>query len=202
VTSWPSASRSSRVWSQKCCAPAYRHSVTSSGVGWSSARHSCGIVTSRSRVCPLVYPVRCRSAVCTTTSSVGPNLTRVSAIRWDPTSPRTRVSQRPNTTAARRRASPAGSRSQSWPSGPNASGLIRAGSPGPIANGSTPRARHSGSYSSLGSPRIRVRYPKSIIRNRNAFTVALLPRPGLPKANTFGLVTGISSASTQPNGSA
>src|SRR5450759_3463330 len=35
-----------------------------------------------------------------------------------------------------------------------------------------------------------------------ALTVALLPRPGLPNAKMLGLVTGTSSRSTHPSGSA
>ena len=49
---------------------------------------------------------------------------------------------------------------------------------------------------------MRARWPKSIIRSRNAFTVADLPRPGLPNTNMFGFVTGIVSSRTQPAGSA
>ena len=144
----------------------------------------------------------CDRAARTTTSSVGPNGTRCSPIRCDPTRPRIRVSQRRNTTAERRCASTAGSWAQPLPSGPKSSGLIRADSPWPMTNGSTPNAWHMGSYSSFGSPRISTRYPKSVIRNRNALLVADLPPPGLPKHMTFGLVTDTWEASTQPSGSA
>ena len=73
--------------------------------------------------------------------------------------------------------------------------------PGPIANGSTPNAPHSGSYSSLLSPRIRERYPKGPIRMANSLTNEDFPDPGLPKAITLALVTGISSSRTHPLGS-
>ena len=83
-----------------------------------------------------------------------------------------------------------------------ASGLMRAGRPGPMAMGSTPNAWHSASYSSFGSPRIRVRYPNSAIRVQNALVVADFPVPGWPKVKMLGLVTATSSETTQPNGSA
>ena len=59
------------------------------------------MVTSRSRVCACGVAGQILQAVLTTTSSVGPNGTRWSPMRWLPTRPRTRVSQRPNTIAAR-----------------------------------------------------------------------------------------------------
>ena len=159
------------------------------------------MVVSTRVVLPWVYPVRVSSAALVARSSTGPNGTGVSPTCWDPTRPRIRVSQRPNTIAARDRAA-AGSRSaHPVPNGPNASGLIRAGRPGPTWKGATPREVHRLSYSSLGSPRIKERYPKSIIRRMNALVVADFPRPGLPKQMTLGLVTPTSSRRTQPIGS-
>ena len=122
-------------------------------------------------------------------------------MRWEPTRPRTSVSHRPNTTAARDWAWVESSWSHPVAKGPIAKGLTRAGRPGPSAIGSTRSARHSASYSSLVSPRINVRYPKSIIRRQNALVVADLPVPGLPKLKMLGLVTGTSSRNTHPNGS-
>ena len=81
------------------------------------------------------------------------------------------------------------------------SGLIRVGWPGPMANGVTPNARHSASYSSLESPRMSALYPNSSIRMMNSLTHEDFPVPGLPMMNTLGLVTGISSSSTHPLGS-
>ena len=160
------------------------------------------MVTSASTVLASVYPVRVRNAAATASSSLGVNGTRCSEIFCDPTSPRISTSHRENTIALRRWASGPSSSAQPRPSGPNANGLTRAGSPWPIANGSTPRARHNGSYSSFGSPSTRVRYPKSIIRRQKHLPVADLPRPGLPKMKTLGLVVAMSSRSTQPAGSA
>ena len=156
-TSWPSASRSSRVSSRNCRVVAYRHSWMSSGVGLASWCHRAGMVVSTRAVLPVACPVRVRRAALTACSSTGPNGTGWAPTRWEPTRPRMRVSQRPKTTADRARAEASSRVSQCCPSGPNASGLIRAGRPGPMLIGSTPRARQSGSYSSLGSPRTRVR---------------------------------------------
>ena len=57
------------------------------------------------------------------------------------------------------------------------------------------------SYSSLTSPRTSDLYPKRIMRSMNAFTSADLPRPGLPKMKTLGLVTGMVSSLIHPIGS-
>ena len=72
--------------------------------------HRAGMVVSTRVVLPWVYPVRVSSAALVARSSTGPNGTGVSPTCWDPTRPRIRVSQRPNTIAARDRAA-AGSRS-------------------------------------------------------------------------------------------
>ncbi|MFC5041843.1 hypothetical protein [Ornithinimicrobium kibberense] len=201
LTSWPRASRSRRVESMNCRVLSNRVAATSSGAGLSRACHSPGSVVSVKKVAPAPYPVRSARAVRTTASSLGPNGTRLSPICWDPTSARIRVSHRENTDWARRSASTASSCSQPWASGPRARGLTRAPRPAPRAIGSTPRNRHTPSYSSLVSPRIRARYPKSIIRRMNALVVPDLPMPGLPKHMMFGLLIGTSPRTTQPSGS-
>ena len=157
VTSCPSALRSSLVESRKTRSDSYWHASTRSGVGWRRRCHRAGMVVSVRWVEPAAYPVRICSALRTTSASSGPKGTWACPIFMEPTRPRTRVSQRPKMIVARRFCSSAPSRSQSWARGPMSRGLIRVGMPGPMTNGSTPWARHSASYSSLGSPSTRVR---------------------------------------------
>ena len=79
---------------------------------------------------------------------------------------------------------------------------MRVGMPGPIVNGSTPRALQIASYSSLGSPRTNRRYPNGISRRPRVLIVPDFPRPGLPNTIMFGAVTARVSSVTQPIGSA
>ena len=73
-------------------------------VGLLSRCHRAGMVVSASVVLPWRTRSGRRRAALTTFSSTGPNGTGLAPTRWEPTRPRMRVSQRPNTTAARLRA--------------------------------------------------------------------------------------------------
>ena len=137
-TSWPRASRSSRVSSRKCRVervPALRR--PGRRWGWSSRCHSCGDGgLGQGGGAAGVYPVRSRRAALTTCLLDGPERDRggADALGADQAADEGEPAAEDDRGPALGRLRGPGCPSR-WPSGPNASGLIRAGRPGPIANG-------------------------------------------------------------------
>ena len=154
LTSAPSASRSGRVSSRKCCSVGVAAVGDQVGGGLRRrACHSCGMVVS-------AHPVGAGGVAGEVADHLadGGLVGRAERRRAGSRPGRGSAAASGRTRSPRGAAPPArGSRVQPLPSGPKSSGLIRAGRPWPTASGSTPSARHSGSYSSLTSPRISVR---------------------------------------------